>query len=308
MVSPSTIGPVLVCPSPVTATSADGKATPVVFEAPSLIGGEPPIKQTCAPASGSTFPLGASTVICTATDSVLRTGTCSFKVTVLAPATISETRFMAFGNSITEGKLADGTVITNNYPEVLRGLLAKRYTSQSISMTNKGRGGEYTADGAIRLTHELDAVHPDVVLIEEGINDLSSGNPASITPMIEALRTMVRESQRRGVVVFLATLTPVKDNSQRGDAAFELLPEANSRIRIMVQNERATLVDLNVGFGGIPGPYIDTDGLHPNALGYQKIGELFYDVIRATLEGPAAMIPTLVHNMPAPWTPDARLR
>jgi lysophospholipase L1-like esterase len=307
---PSTLGPILVCPAPWTVASTDGNATPVVYEPPSLIAGEPPIKQTCSPASGALFVIGNSTVTCTATDAALRTDSCSFSVTVTRPATISATRFMAFGNSITEGKLGDGsgTIISNNYPEVLRSLLAARYTSQTISVVNKGFGGEVTSAGAIRLTDELDDVRPDVLLLEEGINDLGGGNQSAIVPLIDSLRAMVREAQRRGATVFLATLAPVRAGSEKGGRAFPLVPEANDRIRILATNERANLVDLFAGFGGIPGPYIDADGLHPNALGYQKIAELFYEQIRAKLEGPAASVPAFARNMPLPDMPGTRLR
>jgi lysophospholipase L1-like esterase len=306
--SPQTLGPILVCPSPLRVASPDGNATPVVYDAPQVVAGEPPLRTSCAPASGANFLLGVSTVICTVTDSALRTDSCSFTVTVTAPSTVSGTRFMAFGNSITEGKLADGTIISNNYPEVLRGLLAARYTSQTITMVNKGFGGEFTSTGAVRLTQELDTVSPHVLLLEEGINDVSSGNASSIGPMIENLRTMVREAQRRNVAVFLATLTPVRFGSPKGGSAFPLVPEANDRIRILAQNERANLVDLYLGFGGVAGTLIDTDGLHPNALGYQRMAEIFFERIRATLEGPLSVAPVFVHNMPRPLMPGAEFQ
>jgi lysophospholipase L1-like esterase len=306
--SPQTLGPVLVCPSPLRVTSLDGNATPVAYEAPQIVAGEAPFRSSCAPPSGSNFLIGVSTVVCTVTDSVARTDSCSFTVTVTAPTTITATRFMAFGNSITEGKIADHTIITNNYPEVLRGLLAARYTSQPITVENKGLGGEYTSQGAIRLTAELDNVRPQILLLEEGINDLSSGSQSSIGPMIENLRSMVREAQRRDVGVFLATLTPVRAGSSGGGAAFPLLTEANDRIRNLALSERATLVDLYLAFGGIAGTLIDTDGLHPNAQGYQRIAETFFDRIRATLEGPLPIGPVFVRHMPVPNMPGMEFR
>ena len=47
-------------------------------------GGNAPV--ACLPASGSTFPVGSTTVTCTATDAVGHTGTGTFAVTVSAPA------------------------------------------------------------------------------------------------------------------------------------------------------------------------------------------------------------------------------
>ena len=125
-----------------------------------------------------------------------------------------------------------------------------------------------------------------VILLEEGINDLGGGNQSAIPPMMGSLRTMVRDAHRRDVTVFLATLAPVRAGSPKGGGAFPLVNEANDRIRIMAQNEGATLVDLFTGFGGVPGPYIDADGLHPNALGYQKMAEIFFDPVRGTSKAP----------------------
>jgi hypothetical protein len=42
---------------------------------------------TCVPASGSTFPIGVNTVICTATDGSGNTASCQFTVSVQAPVT-----------------------------------------------------------------------------------------------------------------------------------------------------------------------------------------------------------------------------
>ena len=197
------------CPANLVAFSFDGNASPVTYEAPSVIAGEPPLKIACTPASGATFALGNTAVTCNVTDAALRVDACAFIVTLAVPPKISATSFMAFGNSITEGKTPSGAVLTDNYPENLRTLLAARYIAQSITMLTKAVGGELAVNGVDRLRHELDAVHPQVVLLEEGINDLN-GDPASIPPMIDALRSMVRMARDQGVSVFLATLPPVR--------------------------------------------------------------------------------------------------
>jgi lysophospholipase L1-like esterase len=274
------------------AFSFDGNATPVTYEPPSVIAGDPPFNIACTPASGTPFVLGNTTVTCSVTDASLHEATpCTFIVTLAVPPKISATGFMAFGNSITEGKTPSGADLTDNYPEDLRTMLAARYPAQSITMLTKALGGELAINGVDRLRHELDAVHPQVVLLEEGINDLN-GDPASIPPMIDALRAMVRMSKDQGVSVFLATLPPVRAGGTpkaRGDAALPLLPEANAQIRQVAQSEHATLVDLYTGFGSSPDPYIDSDGLHPTEMGYQKMAQIFFDAIQANLELPRSV-------------------
>ena len=296
-----------------TVQSPDGNAVSVVYETPTLIAGQARFSATCGPQSGSVFPLGASTVACSATDAANRTTSCSFSVTVTRPPQLAATLFMAFGNSITEGKNSFSAPVPIPYPAALKTLLAGRYATQAnvLTVMNRGFGGERTQDGAARLPGELDALHPEVLLLEEGVNDLSSGDLSAIEPMIENLRSMVRAAKARGIPVFLATLTPVRAGGvpvPRGDKPLPLIPGANTQIRLLAQSERVVLVDLFEGFGGSPDPYIDVDGLHPNAAGYQKIGQIFFDVIRTSLELPAVARSTeLVNNFPGQQIPMARL-
>jgi autotransporter-associated beta strand protein len=56
-----------------------------VFFSSTASGGCAPLNLTCNPPSGSTFPLGTSTVTCTATDACGHTTNCSFTVTVNPP-------------------------------------------------------------------------------------------------------------------------------------------------------------------------------------------------------------------------------
>lgn len=305
---PQTIEPVLVCPANLTVFSIDGNASPVIYEAPTLTGGQPPVKTTCNPASGATFALGNSTVTCTATDAVARTSSCAFTVTLAPPPKLALTSFVAFGNSITEGKNAFGQ-IPNHYVAVLRTMLVARYTAQVVTMLNRGLGGESVVYGSDRIETVLDADRPEAVLVEEGVNDLQPGDPLKVDVVIEALADIVHKAKARGVRVFLATLIPGRAGQSRSGAEL-LIPPTNDKIRQLAASEGVTLVDLYQGFGGSPDPYIDVDGLHPNEAGHRKIAEIFFDAIRATLElqqGAASAL-DLVRNMPTQHPAFAGLR
>jgi uncharacterized repeat protein (TIGR01451 family) len=78
------------CPSDETfyATSC-ASAFVVNFPPPKVIGGCTPVSLTCTPVSGSTFPLGSTTVTCTAVDAQTNTASCSFAVNVVASADLS---------------------------------------------------------------------------------------------------------------------------------------------------------------------------------------------------------------------------
>jgi uncharacterized repeat protein (TIGR03803 family) len=75
--------PHILCPTNVTAEFTATSGAAVSF-APSASGGcgETPVV-SCTPLSGSTFPIGTATVLCTATDAASNSATCSFQVTVL---------------------------------------------------------------------------------------------------------------------------------------------------------------------------------------------------------------------------------
>jgi hypothetical protein len=77
--------PTIACPSDQTACAAAGSTTTVVnYPAPTATGAT----ATCTPASGSSFPVGATRVTCTATNAA-GSATCSFTVTVTATPTIT---------------------------------------------------------------------------------------------------------------------------------------------------------------------------------------------------------------------------
>jgi fluoride ion exporter CrcB/FEX len=72
----------ITCPSNIT-VRATSSAGAVVNYTVTTSGGTPPITTNCVPPSGSTFPIGTTTVNCTATDADGQQATCSFNVTVL---------------------------------------------------------------------------------------------------------------------------------------------------------------------------------------------------------------------------------
>jgi HYR domain len=79
-----TTPPVVTVPGPITAEATSGAGAKVTFtgvSATDIVDGTI-ATVTCVPPSGSTFPLGATSVTCSATDSHGNTGTASFTVTV----------------------------------------------------------------------------------------------------------------------------------------------------------------------------------------------------------------------------------
>ncbi len=78
-----TQSPTITCPADVTRTNDAGQCGAVVtYTTPTPTDNCPGATVACQPASGTLFPVGTTTVTCTATDASANTGTCTFTVTV----------------------------------------------------------------------------------------------------------------------------------------------------------------------------------------------------------------------------------
>jgi lysophospholipase L1-like esterase len=289
--TPTPDAPKITCPASQTQPSRDGQAVSVAYPAPAVIGGAAPVAMTCSPASPSTFPIGSTNVTCSAVDALSRRDACSFAVIVTAPPRISATRFVAFGDSMSDGVLGLAPQAVGDagpsvgYAFKLRTLLADRYTAQAqaISMTDEGVPREDVTTGAARLPGVLTLDQPNALLLLEGVNDLNAGHDAAIPTVKAGLTAMVRQANSRGVTVFLATLLPQRPGGQRAFAPASIQP-ANVEIRAIAAREGAVLVDLFAAFDGQTGTLLGPDGLHPNDAGYQKMAEVFFEAIRDRLE------------------------
>ena len=80
--APDTTNPVVTVPANITTPATSPAGATVTYTASANDDRDGPLTPTCNPASGSTFPVGTTTVTCTATDAAGNTGTASFTVTV----------------------------------------------------------------------------------------------------------------------------------------------------------------------------------------------------------------------------------
>jgi lysophospholipase L1-like esterase len=268
-----------------------GTPATATFDTPGAQGGRPPTTVTCTPASGSEFPVGTSPVTCNASDQAAHTASCTFSVIVEAIPQLAKTKFLAFGDSITQGvtSAAPSLLIFNPidaYPLKLQQLLSARYQDQTIGMTNAGKAGEKIDDGRARLSGVLDANDPQVLLLLHGANDLNNRRGDAIPTIIHGLEDMIGKADRRGIAVFLATFPPQNPSGDNGNGANDV-PELNQKIRALAADEGAILVDLYAGFGGTWVGYIGEDGLHPTPQGYDRMAEIWRDKIQEVYARPA---------------------
>jgi lysophospholipase L1-like esterase len=201
------------------------------------------------------------------------------------------TRFLAFGDSITEGEINDDTGYhplkiepALAYPTKLGEQLRAQYVTQAstLSVINAGVSGESHQEGVARLTGVMASTKPDAVLILEGVNGLVV---SQIPALIVSLRSDIAIARAGGAKqVFLGTLTPATPGSFRGASYVAAIVAANIEIRALAAAENVVLVDVYAAMVGKESTLLGKDGLHPNAAGYETMARTFREAISAKFE------------------------
>jgi hypothetical protein len=158
-----TQAPTLVCPANVTAVAAGcaGTSQLVTYVTPTASDNCPGVTVVCSPASGTIFPVGTTTVTCTATDTAGNTATCSFTLTTFNaciqddanPGTVllwnTQTgayRFCCNGVTYT----GIGTVKNKGSVHTIDHIAADRRVSGKVDCsTNRGEGGLQSGSGSL---------------------------------------------------------------------------------------------------------------------------------------------------------------
>jgi lysophospholipase L1-like esterase len=301
--SPTIEDPVVSCPSDISVTAHSGSSPTAVFDVPTASKGAPPVTVSCTPSSGSQFSDGVTNITCEAIDSRAHKGSCSFSVVVTPVPHLLKTKFMALGDSLTEGKtrVISGIIVVpgnttppifnaaGSYPEILNSKLAARYQDQTITMVAFGRGLETAGEGKIRLRDYWDQFNADAVMLLEGTNDLTDvstnttdGINRAMDSVVEALRTDIVFAKGKGARVFLGTLLPLLPPVAPNPVA--AVPVVNVRIKALAVEQNVTLVDINAA---VPPSMISTiDGIHPKpgSDAYSLMADAWLNAIIATME------------------------
>ena len=298
----------ITCPPSQTVEGVTGSGKEVTYPTPPTTGGTVPVAVACAPASGATFQIGSTTVNCTARDAATQQATCTFNVT-LTPLLLQVSKFLAFGDSMTEGENGIRVVLRRPasiipgtpYPTQLASMLSQEYSTQTFQVVNKGISGRFAQDGAKDLPKDLAAERPEALLLLDGYNNLLQGCPeggtinsqclGAIDVVLAALSLDISNGRSSGAkYVFVSTLTPPgpvtgpMDRRINGQAIVTI----NGRIAAMVPGQGAVLVDTYPRFLGHEAEYVSTDGLHLRPAGYEALARAFFEAITTTVPSMSA--------------------
>jgi len=189
------------------------------------------------------------------------------------------------GNSITDGR-GSTTNEQNRWADNLSRALLANEATQHVGVLNLGIGGNCVLNGGLGPT-AVSRFHRDCIeqagvkyiILFEGVNDLGASRNGAQTAanIISAYKNMIDEAHSMGIWVYGATITPFKNSSYSSDDHEAGRRAVNTWIRTggyvdgvidfdkMVRNPSDTTA-LQSQF------LYQNDWLHPNALGYEVMG------------------------------------
>jgi lysophospholipase L1-like esterase len=198
----------------------------------------------------------------------------------LATAGNHPNRYLAFGDSITEGT---GSVRRQGWATPLEERLRAHWGEAEVIAD--GVRGSRSVDGIERLPASLAETRPAFILVLYGTNDWNrcqSMSPESCFT-VSALRDIIRRARAAGTQAVVGTIIPANP------AYTDRMPVERNRwiqlendlIRSMVQQEGAVLAETWTAFGTDPTlwPPLFFDQLHPVDAGYARIADAFFRAI-----------------------------
>jgi len=166
-------------------------------------------------------------------------------------------KIMAYGDSLVHGY---GLPPGEAFPAQLEAALIKG--GYEVSVINAGNSGETSKGGRERLAWTL-AEEPDILILVLGANDMLRGLDPVKTE--ENLAAILEELQRRDIRVLLAGMKAQRGLGQNYVTVFDALyPDLAGRYGV------AFYPFFLEGVAAVPG-LNQSDGLHPNAEGVDKI-------------------------------------
>ena len=191
----------------------------------------------------------------------------------VGPLNPGENRVVFMGDSITDGWIRQA-------PEFFKG---KPYFDRGIS-------GQTSPQMIVRFRQDVINLHPKVVVILAGTNDIA-GNTGPETPEMiqDNFASMVDLARANGIKVVLSSITPSDDFWWNpGTKPASRIAEMNTWIKAYAAKRGLVYLDYYSAMvddhGGMKREYT-RDGVHPNPDGYAVMGNLAEKAIAASLAG-----------------------
>ena len=148
---------------------------------------------------------------------------------------------------------------------------------------NRGISGQTTAQMLVRFRQDVIDLHPKVVVILAGTNDIAGNTGAMRTEDIEAnLASMAELAKAHGIAVVLASVLPVHNYTPQSQDFFAQRPtarilEVNRWLKEYCAKNGIVYLDYSsavVDEKGLLKKDLADDGLHPNDAGFKIMAPL----------------------------------
>jgi len=192
----------------------------------------------------------------------------------LAPAKPGENRVIFLGDSITD------------YWKLPQYFPGKPYL-------NRGIDGQTTSQMLVRLRQDVIELHPKVLVVLAGTNDIAGVTGPTRNEDIEANYKSIAELARmHGIRVVFASLLPVHNYTEDAKESFALRPRQrilglNAWLKDYCRKNGLVYLDYYsalLGGNGMLKKEISDDGLHPNDAGYRIMAPLADAAIATALK------------------------
>ncbi len=164
---------------------------------------------------------------------------------------------LAFGDSLTYGT---GATDGQAYPSIL-----EKLTSREV--VNEGIPGEITRDGTKRLPELLNKIHPELLILIHGGNDMIKKIPKQ--EISANLAKMITEAKQRDISVILIGVPEPK-----------LLISSSSDIYQNLAAQFQIPADLDTLPEILSTPSLKSDLIHPNAEGYSFLAKKIHELLK----------------------------
>jgi lysophospholipase L1-like esterase len=191
----------------------------------------------------------------------------------LAPPAGDETRVVFMGDSITEG----WRTLEHDFPD-----------QPHLNAINRGISGQTTPQMLIRFRPDVIALHPKVVVILGGTNDVA-GNTGFMTPEMteDNLMSMADLARANGIQVVLSSILPASDFSWRHGlqpgpkiaALNAWMKDYAARNHCVYLDYYTPMVNADLGLKAD----LTRDGVHPTPAGYAIMAPLAENAIAEAL-------------------------
>ncbi|GAB6901884.1 SGNH/GDSL hydrolase family protein [Kineosporia succinea] len=200
-------------------------------------------------------------------------------------------KLVFLGDSITHGSTASaGQRFVDQVAKMLGGRISQNWIE-------RGYPGQRSDEMLARYDMDVRANGAQVVMLMAGTNDAGQQDLSRYAAAIKGIAAKARQD---GITLIIGTTPPL--GGSRPAANHLRVAQFNAWLRIWAPTQGIKIADVysalvSGGGYGMAGGY-DTDGIHPETVGHQKIAEAF---VKAFLELLTPDVPHIVDSVGGPF-------